>query len=159
MQVGSRLIGQKSLSNFETAHLHLVCFSPGPSNPSPMQWLPPAAGVGPCKLFRPSPLQPGRHSAVRLQWCTCAYKDRGRQYRYPARCTLYFGHAGSSIQYAAHYGWKPASSISSRHGREIHVALVVAQGQPQQHPVFLCCACSYFESLADPAPIYRVSYL
>lgn len=42
-----------------------------------MQWLPPAAGVGPCKLFRPSPLQPGRHSAVRLQCCTCAYRLEG----------------------------------------------------------------------------------
>jgi hypothetical protein len=100
----------------------------------------------------------GKATMLLLVGARVLVKNRRRQYRYPALRILYFGHAGYSIRYAAHYGWwKPAPSISC-HGQEIHPSHVALFFTTSFLCLLCCCTCSYFKSLADPAPIYRVSY-
>lgn len=83
-------VGQ--IPSFQT--ILVISFSPSPPTPVSDAVAPPCRRyIGPCKLLCPSPLRPGRHSAVRRQCyyycsrCTCACKES--KAAVPIPCSTY----------------------------------------------------------------------
>lgn len=124
MPVVPRLIGQIYLSNNKTTHLHWYVSLLVPSN-SGLR----CSGSPLPQVYWTLQIVSSFSFTAGTSFCGKAtigarvlVKTRRRQYRYPARCTLYFGHAGSSIQSLMQLitdgGNRPRAS-ASRHDQEI----------------------------------------